>query len=64
MRAQGAKAKYLVVAPLSTLSNWVAEFNRFCPDIPVLLYHGTPLERDSLRRNQMSDGAYDDAPAV
>ncbi|GLC76063.1 hypothetical protein PLESTF_001730400 [Pleodorina starrii] len=49
-----ASAKYMVVGPLSTLSNWISEFNRFCPDIPVLLYHGTPLERESLRRNQMN----------
>jgi len=31
---------FLVVAPLSTISNWVSEFRRFAPDIPVILYHG------------------------
>tara|TARA_R110002050_G_scaffold152418_2_gene279850 strand:- start:923 stop:1081 length:159 start_codon:yes stop_codon:yes gene_type:complete len=37
---------YLVVGPLSTLSNWVKEFERFAPEIPVVLYHG---KKDSVR---------------
>eukprot|EP00729_Bicosta_minor_P017647 gene17647-27898_t len=40
---------YLVVGPLSTLPNWYAEFQRFTPDIPVILYHGTPEERAQKR---------------
>lgn len=39
------RGPYLVVAPLSTLSNWMREFNRWAPDIPVVLYHGTPEVR-------------------
>jgi hypothetical protein len=41
---------YLVVAPLSTLNNWTAEFKRFTPDIPVLLYHGTAQVRQAYGR--------------
>ncbi|EFJ46678.1 hypothetical protein VOLCADRAFT_81789 [Volvox carteri f. nagariensis] len=52
--AKDVSSNYMVIGPLSTLSNWVAEFNRFCPSIPVQLYHGTPPERESIRRNQMS----------
>lgn len=36
---------HLIVAPLSTLSNWMDEFARWVPDIPVVMYHGTPAER-------------------
>ncbi|CAB3388359.1 Hypothetical predicted protein [Cloeon dipterum] len=39
------KGPFLIVAPLSTLSNWINEFTLFCPRVPVLLYHGTQDER-------------------
>ncbi|CAN9500135.1 unnamed protein product [Ophioblennius macclurei] len=36
---------FLVVAPLSTLPNWMKEFQRFTPEVSVLLYHGPQPER-------------------
>ncbi|CRK12578.1 hypothetical protein BN1708_010568 [Verticillium longisporum] len=39
---------HLVIAPLSTLSNWINEFKRWCPSIPVVLYHGTPKARQEI----------------
>ncbi|XP_037536812.1 lymphoid-specific helicase [Nematolebias whitei] len=39
---------FLVVAPLSTLPNWISEFKRFTPEVSVLLYHGTQPERAKL----------------
>lgn len=36
---------HLIVAPLSTLSNWIEEFQKWVPSVPVLLYHGTKPER-------------------
>ncbi|KKA28994.1 hypothetical protein TD95_004146 [Thielaviopsis punctulata] len=39
---------HLIVAPLSTLSNWMDEFGRWVPDIPVVMYHGTPPERAAI----------------
>ncbi|XP_076142451.1 lymphoid-specific helicase isoform X2 [Alosa pseudoharengus] len=39
---------FLVVAPLSTVPNWIAEFKRFAPDLSVILYHGPQKERDDL----------------
>ncbi|GFR46138.1 hypothetical protein Agub_g7654 [Astrephomene gubernaculifera] len=56
--------KYMVVGPLSTLPNWVSEFNRFCPDIPVLLYHGTPQEREELRSTHMKQGGSQQMPVI
>ncbi|KAH9943620.1 SNF2 family N-terminal domain-containing protein [Amylocystis lapponica] len=46
-------APFMVVCPLSVLNNWVEEFTRFAPDIPVCMYHGTPEERAELRRTNM-----------
>jgi len=40
---------YIIVVPLSTASNWVREFQKWCPDIPVLLYHGSKDERKAMR---------------
>ncbi|KAK2823914.1 hypothetical protein Q5P01_021089 [Channa striata] len=39
---------FIVVAPLSTLPNWINEFKRFTPDVSVLLYHGPQAERAKL----------------
>ena len=44
---------FLVVAPLSTLQNWIDEFARFTPTIPTVLYHGTPSSRQDIRRNRL-----------
>ena len=45
----GVPGPFLVVAPLSTVPNWVNEFKRFAPTVPVVLYHGSLPERMELR---------------
>src|SRR5579871_2071203 len=44
---------HLIIAPVSTLSNWIDEFEKWVPNIPVLLYHGTPAHRKDLIKNQL-----------
>ncbi|OIW28599.1 hypothetical protein CONLIGDRAFT_578119 [Coniochaeta ligniaria NRRL 30616] len=44
---------HLIVAPLSTLSNWMAEFKHWTPTIPVVMYHGTPNERADIAKKQI-----------
>ncbi|KAM9477081.1 lymphoid-specific helicase [Clarias gariepinus] len=39
---------FLVVAPLSTLPNWINEFKRFTPEVSIMLYHGQAKERMNL----------------
>uniref|UniRef100_A0A2R8Z6V7 Helicase, lymphoid specific n=1 Tax=Pan paniscus TaxID=9597 RepID=A0A2R8Z6V7_PANPA len=51
MIQRGVPGPFLVCGPLSTLPNWMAEFKRFTPDIPTMLYHGTQEERQKLVRN-------------
>ncbi|KAF8182435.1 SNF2 family N-terminal domain-containing protein [Mycena galopus ATCC 62051] len=53
LRATGTRP-FLVVCPLSVLHNWVSEFARFAPAIPVLMYHGTPAERAEMRRTHLA----------
>ncbi|KAK9678940.1 putative ATPase, partial [Basidiobolus ranarum] len=54
LRERNVWGPFLVVAPMSTLSNWVNEFNRFTPSVPVILYHGTIDERAEMRKKRMS----------
>lgn len=44
---------FLIVAPLSTVPNWIAEFEKFAPLMPTVLYHGTKAEREVLRRRNL-----------
>ncbi|KAI9103087.1 SNF2 family N-terminal domain-containing protein [Phlyctochytrium arcticum] len=50
----GTTGPFLIVAPLSTVSNWVAEFERFAPSLPVLLYHADKSERAWLRKHKLT----------
>ncbi|KAJ8921989.1 hypothetical protein NQ315_008626 [Exocentrus adspersus] len=58
---------YLIVAPLSTLPNWRAEFKRFAPKVPVVLYHGSQNEREALFkliRKKYEIGGFSTRPVV
>uniref|UniRef100_A0A8C5EB21 Proliferation-associated SNF2-like protein n=1 Tax=Gouania willdenowi TaxID=441366 RepID=A0A8C5EB21_GOUWI len=56
---------FLVVAPLSTLPNWINEFKRFTPDISVVLYHGPQPERAKvLKQMRRPQGPLNMCPVV
>lgn len=48
-RRAPAPRPHLIVVPASTLSNWQNELQRFCPAFTVVTYHGSQLERSTLR---------------
>lgn len=50
LRDLGIWGPFLVVSPLSVLHNWISEFAKFAPTIPVCMYHGTQEERAEMRR--------------
>lgn len=54
LRERGVWGPFLIVCPLSTVANWVNEFERFCPTVPVVLYHGSKDERNHLRAERMA----------
>ncbi|KAF2762322.1 SWI/SNF chromatin remodeling complex component [Pseudovirgaria hyperparasitica] len=64
LREKHSYGPFLIAAPLSTTSNWVDEFNKFTPDIPVLLYHGSKQEREELRKTRLSSPGGDKFPVV
>ncbi|KAF9148498.1 hypothetical protein BG015_009767 [Linnemannia schmuckeri] len=55
----GEDGPFLVIVPTSTLSNWLREFEKFCPDLDVRCYYGSQPEREELRYNFDQDSTYD-----
>lgn len=53
LKENNVSGPFLIAAPLSTVSNWVDEFNRWCPKIKTVLYHGSKAERAALRSKHM-----------
>ncbi|KAM4030519.1 lymphoid-specific helicase isoform 2-T2 [Anomaloglossus baeobatrachus] len=65
MIERGVQGPFFVCGPLSTLPNWLSEFKRFCPEISVLLYHGTKPERLALSKKiGKRDGTLQTHPVV
>ncbi|CAI6334153.1 unnamed protein product [Periconia digitata] len=55
---------FLIAAPLSTTSNWVEEFQKWCPTIPVVLYHGDKTQRAEIRKQRLKNPGTDEFPVV
>lgn len=64
LREKGINGPFLIAAPLSTTSNWVAEFKKWTPKIPVVLYHGSKQEREELRRKRLRNPGSPDFPVI
>ena len=58
---RGAKGPHLVICPLSVLSSWMDELQKWCPDFRVVRLHSTDeAERTRLRREVvMNVASYD-----
>ncbi|KAK4346829.1 hypothetical protein RND71_033168 [Anisodus tanguticus] len=53
LKGNGLDGPYLIIAPLSTLSNWLNEMERFVPSINAIIYHGDKKQRDEIRMKHM-----------
>ncbi|XP_022136852.1 ATP-dependent DNA helicase DDM1 [Momordica charantia] len=53
LKGKGLDGPYLVIAPLSTLSNWINEISRFVPTVSGIIYHGDKKQREEIRRKCM-----------
>ncbi|KAJ1918184.1 chromatin remodeling complex Adenosinetriphosphatase [Mycoemilia scoparia] len=49
---------HLVVVPKSTLHNWKSEFNRWVPDLNVVLLHGNSEKREEIIKTQLRPNEY------
>ncbi|KNA06402.1 hypothetical protein SOVF_180850, partial [Spinacia oleracea] len=55
---------YMVISPLSTLSNWMNEMTRFTPSVKAIIYHGDPKEGNQIRVKHMPKSIGPNFPIV
>ncbi|KAJ3669555.1 hypothetical protein LUZ60_011505 [Juncus effusus] len=56
---RGITGPHMVVAPKSTLGNWMKEIKRFCPVLRAVKFLGNPEERAHIRDNLLVAGKFD-----
>lgn len=56
---RGINGPHMVLVPKSTLHNWVSEFNKWVPDINVMMFHGNKEERASILKNKVIPGDFE-----
>ncbi|XP_069692754.1 ATP-dependent helicase brm-like isoform X2 [Periplaneta americana] len=49
MEKKRVNGPYLIIVPLSTLSNWVLEFEKWAPSVVVVAYKGSPAMRRNIQ---------------
>lgn len=54
MEVKHNNGPFLVVVPLSTLSNWVNEFIKWSPDVILVVYKGVPQVRKDIYKEEMA----------
>lgn len=58
MERKNNNGPFLVVVPLSTLSNWAMEFTRWAPSVAVVIYKGKPPTRKAIYKEEVVGGMY------
>ncbi|KAK4755650.1 hypothetical protein SAY87_009407 [Trapa incisa] len=56
---RGITGPHMVVAPKSTLGNWMNEISRFCPVLRAVKFLGNPEERGYIRDELLVAGKFD-----
>ncbi|KAJ4722233.1 Chromatin-remodeling complex ATPase [Melia azedarach] len=56
---RGITGPHMVVAPKSTLGNWMNEIRRFCPVLRAVKFLGNPEERRHIREELLVAGKFD-----
>ncbi|TQE02711.1 hypothetical protein C1H46_011684 [Malus baccata] len=56
---RGITGPHMVVAPKSTLGNWMNEIRRFCPILRAVKFLGNPDERKHIREDLLVAGNFD-----
>lgn len=54
MERKRVNGPYLIIVPLSTLSNWVLEFEKWAPSVVVVAYKGSPAMRRNIQSQMRS----------
>eukprot|EP00898_Chlorokybus_atmophyticus_P006003 jgi/Chlat1/6403/Chrsp45S05917 len=56
---RGIHGPHMVIAPKSTLGNWLNEFKRWCPHLRAFKFIGNQDERNALKENNLVPGKFD-----
>ena len=56
METKGDQGPYMIIAPLSTITNWALEFQRWAPSLNVVVYKGSKEVRRELFRSRVKTG--------
>ncbi|VDC02001.1 unnamed protein product [Peniophora sp. CBMAI 1063] len=51
IEAKRQRGPYLVIVPLSTMTNWSGEFAKWAPGVKVISYKGSPMVRKDLQND-------------
>ena len=51
--SKGDPGPFMIIAPLSTITNWAIEFSRWAPTMDVVVYKGTKDVRKQLFRSKI-----------
>ncbi|KAL1500939.1 hypothetical protein ABEB36_006354 [Hypothenemus hampei] len=54
MEKKKVNGPFLIIVPLSTLSNWVLEFEKWAPSVLVVSYKGSPVGRRQIQSQMRS----------
>lgn len=57
---ENVRGPHIVLVPKSTLSNWLAEFERWCPSLRAVKFHGNKEERQRCVQEVLCPGLTDD----
>ena len=58
METKKQNGPFLVTVPLSTLTNWVLEFEKWAPSVTKIVYKGTPGVRRQIYQQQMKNAKF------
>jgi ATP-dependent helicase STH1/SNF2 len=58
MEAKNLPGPFLIVVPLSTLTNWSVEFERWAPSVVKVEYKGAPQHRKQLQQSVLKSGRF------
>lgn len=55
---RGNRGPFLVIAPLSTISNWSGELEKWAPSLVKVVYKGSPAVRKKIYQSQIQSGKF------
>ncbi|GJD09256.1 Transcription regulatory protein SNF2 [Galdieria sulphuraria] len=58
MEKKNINGPFLIVVPLSTMSNWIREFDQWAPHIVKVIYRGDPTTRRQIQQHEMVAGTF------